>query len=95
MKKLMLIALLGCASQSILAQGRVGSFLDGFNKGYSDGTRQRAMEQQERLLEEQAKQQRLELRERSGLQNLRLLEAADRRSSERLNEVLMQTALHR
>lgn len=95
MKKLILIALLGCASQSILAQGRVGSFLDGFNKGYSDGTRQRAMEQQERLLEEQAKQQRLELRERSGLNNLRSLETADRRSSERLAEVLAEISPQR
>jgi len=95
MKKLILIALLGFVSQSILAQGRAGSFLDGFNKGYSDGMRQRAMEQQERLLEEQAKQQRLEMRERSGLSSLWALEMADRRSSERLAEVLAQISSRR
>lgn len=92
MKKLILIALLSCVSQSILAQGRVGSFVDGFNKGYANGMQQRAMAQQERLQEEQAKQLRLEMRERSGLQNLRSLEVADRRSSERLNEVLVHSA---
>ena len=79
----------------ILAQGKMGSFIDGFNKGYSNGMQQRAMEQQERLLDEQAKQLRLEMRERSGLQKLRSLEMADRRSNDRLIEVLMQTAANR
>lgn len=92
MKHWGIAALLIGASGVALAQSKVGSFVDGFNKGYADSQQRRAMEQQEKLLEEQARRMRLEMRERSGLQNLRALESADRASNQRLAEVLAQIA---
>ena len=79
--------------QSTLAQSKLGAFANGFNKGYSDGVQLRALGQQEEMLEEQIKLQRLELRGRNGLRNLQALEAADRRSSERLAQVLLESGM--
>ena len=92
MKRWVLVAVLTVACGAASAQSKVGSFVDGFNKGYANSQQQRAIEQQERMLEEQARRMRLEMRERSGLQNLRALEAADRNSNQRLAEVLAQIA---
>jgi hypothetical protein len=95
MKQLFLALAAALFCQSTLAQSKLGAFATGFNKGYSDSLQIMALGQQEEMLAEQLKMQRLELRGRSGLRNLQALEAADRRASERLAQVLLESGMSR
>ena len=90
MRSLIFAVVASLAYPIALAQGRLSSAIEGFNRGYAQGQQQRAMAQQEEMLEEQAKMRRLEMRERSGLRQLRALEEADKRALARLAEVLAE-----